>query len=685
MKKLLFFATFLVWLAVEVMGAAANVPFSMTKSGTERKILIETPLDITVADNLQLSLEWKCTFAEPVRYVVFAFQQNDTKREVFVYFGDSNAISYFMPDKWYKISIPVSELKPLSGDGLKAGDKLTFGRFWAESKEGNAVELSIRNLQFSQAENAPRILEREPAPIQVWPRQEPVCWPTKLAQFVVLELPETKVNGELNVGVTLPEKVQYVDAVTGSYPTVPNLSESVTPVAAVQNGNQLDLTLPNQDYSKQKRVWIPLLLDVQAEPGIHKLDISVHDAAGATVHQRSFKVKVYPELNRVSPKNSIVAVWYFTGLDSKFVPDFMRQLTAAGVNSFYSMEGEIVDGKTLTGTVADYAAKFKTQQGVAFFTGKMLEYYATHPLPPEAENVELSLQHFVDNPAAYKAALQGYLHYLTAGKPHQMVIYDAESGAIKRGKIVGDLTEYNRKKFSSFVHSDTVLTPEQILADYPDEWVQYHCDLSNLTARLTREAMDEDPALRNMALTVYSGYEYDEPPYRDMTRKNYGVDWKSMRNMNIQYAGAGYQGTMKELRHMDDVLSPLVKYIPAEVYIWNYESSQIGGFAPDRWKMRLMEAYLNSGMHGVSVWQAHVLDGSALVALSEFSRWAAELEALGFVRSEVHPDFEHAYNLFKLDSNEPTVLLLNTSGHVLPVPAELGGGSMTPFTSKIIQ
>jgi hypothetical protein len=134
-------------------------------------------------------------------------------------------------------------------------------------------------------------------------------------------------------------------------------------------------------------------------------------------------------------------------------------------------------------------------------------------------------------------------------------------------------------------------------------------------ATVLRELLDDK--FPDTTLGVYSGYEFDEPPFKDRTRKLYSVDWKSMANTGLDYGSAGYGGSMDQLQNTAKALQGKAVYMPAEMYLVNFLTKSSRTSSPEAWGMRLINAYLNSGMKGgLSIWYGNDLDGSALISIN---------------------------------------------------------------------
>ena len=527
----------------------------------------------------------------------------------------------------------------------------------------------------------------EPTPIKVWPRQERVNLPTNLEQFIFVEAPKLPVDGEFTIEMTLPENIAVKQFITGRSPAVPPGEISICPYEWQQNGNKVIMKFPDGEFPEKEKGYLSFSADVQTSPGEYQLDFKV-SADGKEIQSNSIPVKIYPELvNRTSDVMRLGA-WYYNGIAPKFIPAFIKQFTAAGVNAFYSMEGEVVNGKVEPKSIADYAKENGCETGVVFFSNWVVDYIKQKGLPEEFKDVEITTQSLIDNPEAFKYALKSYIDYTTAGKPYDVIIYDAETGAIKgNGKLAGDLSQYSLEKFSKQFNIDHTVTPEEILEKYQAEWIKYNCEQSNNIAALARELIDEEYPDR--LLKVYSGYEYDFDPYKDLTRRLYAVDWNSMADTFIDYAGAGYYGSRQDLFHTAEVLSGRTVYIPAEMYVENFLTKNIGDLSPEKWAMRLIEVFMNSGMRGMTYWYANDMDGAALIAVSEFTKFVLLVEDFA-LRGTLDPDAisvmpkTEADNVYVIrDTKQAMVVALNRSDKAKRIRLTLDDFKIKGYTSDL--
>ncbi|MEA4862649.1 MAG: hypothetical protein AB7F40_11675 [Victivallaceae bacterium] len=646
------------WLAALLAAAAVASGAEFEQTGDDRKIAVVGTLDETVSANSAVEFEWQAEFSRPPRYAAFGFTRKKST-EVFVFYGSDNALSVFESNKWYTTRLPLTALKPLSGAEVKPGDTLSGFNFWIENSPGSRVTLRVKNLRFFEQTGLEPRIDAEPDPIQVWPRMNPI-YLTDGEQLLFVELPRLNLDGVLQLRLS---GVEVTGCPDGTAPALPpdNLTAYPDKIESA-DGTSL-LTFPARDYSAMASIWIPLAV----RPGANHRELKIEAVEnGSPLRTRTLAVEY------VEPKGATaevpVAVWYFTGLEPKYVPLFVDALARAGVNSFYAMEGELADGSIRQNTVHDYARSRGFTVGVAFFTSKMMDYYNNHPVTPECAKLPKSLRCWADHPAAYKAALRQYLLHLSGGKPEDVVVYDAETGAFKPDRIAGDLSDYALAEFGRQYCGGKTPTP----ADLPKmrkEWIEFNCRLSSDVARLSAEAVRE--LWPEAKFKVYSGYQYDSGPRKGLTRERYAVDWPDMARQGIDWAGAGYQGSMEELAHMASIMGGEAKFIPAEAYLWGFDVRQSGGFAPHRFKVRLARAFLNSGLHGISIWQAHALDASALEAIAGFTRFAAKAERFEGGTVE-HPEgLPDVYILRKGD--ETALAAINPTGRPVEYRFRLSG------------
>jgi hypothetical protein len=81
--------------------------------------------------------------------------------------------------------------------------------------------------------------------------------------------------------------------------------------------------------------------------------------------------------------------------------------------------------------------------------------------------------------------------------------------------------------------ADTEITPEQLLAEYRDRWVDFRCGQNATMAGHLKRMFDK--ADRPIEFSVYSGFQSKR------TKEHYGVDW-AMLAPHLDWGIAGYGG-----------------------------------------------------------------------------------------------------------------------------------------------
>ncbi|MDD4818420.1 MAG: hypothetical protein PHI85_10685 [Victivallaceae bacterium] len=515
--------------------------------------------------------------------------------------------------------------------------------------------------------------------INVWPRHSQVNMPTKLKQFMFVEVPHQSDNGPFTLNIKFPPEITLLGTFSGVSPAVP--VRPLKPEEFKQDGTKAVLNFPGGEFKPEGAGWLSLYIDVNTPVGEYPMSMEAVAADGKLLSKGSFTVKIYPELVNRTIKSMPIIAYYYTGIDEDYVAPFLEQMKACGVNALHSMSGEWTWAGAVPGkTVAGEAPQYGIEAGVIFFSKEIADY--------AQKNIgqEYTLQRLIDEPEKLTAALKGYIDHATAGKPHQAIIYDAEAGSVRADHVEGDLSEYSRAKFSREVGADHTLTAEEIFDNHRDAWMWFNCRQTNSIAAAARSMIDE--YYPGVLFYIYSGYEYDFGAEKDMSRRSYSVDWNSAADTLPDYAGAGYYGTRDDLRHTNEVLDGRTTFIPADMYLENFLHE---GAAPttDQWKMRLIRTFMNSGMRGMALWYSAVMDGSALIAVSEFVRFVELVEdfALRGHLDEnaitVTPKSE-AENVYVIrDSRQAKVVLLNSGNRPKTFSLTLNDFKIKGYTSDI--
>ena len=523
--------------------------------------------------------------------------------------------------------------------------------------------------------NSASAAEAVSEPFRVWPRHEPVCWPTGLEQFVFVELPNSGEKAETILRLTLPENCRVTALPRGNAPSLPAEPDSVFPTAWQQTGCIAEFRLPADAFGNALKKFLTLSVDVQAKTGSFALGFE-YLIKGKSLRKGELPVRIYPALSGKQSKLVTVAAYSYPGLRAEYLPVFMEMFRQAGVNAFYQMRGE---NPELKSTVADFTRKYGMKAGLVFFIHHIREH------SPGAK----SLAELLDSPEEFKELIRKFFRDKLGNKPYDCVIYDAEAGGLRNGKIQGDTSPHALEVFRKFANipANTELSVEVIRARYSREWVAYICDQSNRFSRLMREFLDaEYPDFRYEA---YSGYELDDGPMKNRTRELYGTDWKTMAATGIDCATAGYHGSMDQIRHTATAVRGKAPYAPAEMYVENFSSSKISGRLPEPWAMRLIRAYMNGDRQGLMLWYANDMDGAALIAVDRLTKFIALVEEFA-VKGKLDPEAvtvrpeAEAENVFVLRrGGNALIVALNNSDVEKMLRLNLNGFRVSGFTGEL--
>ncbi len=212
------------------------------------------------------------------------------------------------------------------------------------------------------------------------------------------------------------------------------------------------------------------------------------------------------------------------------------------------------------------------------------------------------------------------------------------------------------------VPDDAELTPETLLAEFRDRWVDFRCAQNAAAAAILQEAVHSvDPALE---FSVYSGYQSTR------TKEHYGVDWALMQP-NIDMAIAGYGGSEESVRATLAAMAGK-PFMGGEMwYLTHRDDSRP---TPDMrtWCNRLLRKFVQSGCTGVLIWHLAPMEGGSFYATSEATALIARYE--DWLREEQRCDAKVAvagipvsdWAAFERDG-KTLVLLLNFADELKPV------------------
>ncbi len=536
--------------------------------------------------------------------------------------------------------------------------------------------------------------------IKWWPRLTPAAMPTGLSQLAILEFSPEAADGDApaELELTLPDGVSYLGSPTAWInPNRPNVhalpfpERTAVAEKAGQTGNILRMSFAAGNFGKKPQTFLPMLLDVNAAPGSYKVKAAIKSGDARRVEELA--LEVLPPLDP-TPCVKPLIVWDYPGVDEPYLPVIINSFTTAGFNRFYIAREELPNRKSST----DFQQRFKTAQGIAFSMDGVAQYYNDRPLPDGMSTVPAEKPDcgwMVDHPEESRRLIVEFLKFMTAGKPFQYAIMDCERGAFKMNgkKIVGDLTEYNRKRFAEYAGLAQTPTADEITEKYRKQWIDYSCILTREYAAMFASAMRD--AIPNCKYEIYSGYQYAD----NTTRQNYAMDWQGMTEVGMDAAGAGYFGSRKEVESTVEAIAP-TPLIPAEMYMENFNTPGIP--APrlniDNFAFRLIQVYLWSGCGGMQIWHGGVLTGAGLTAINRFKSFvnataeitdgAERIPTDDLLTTTPRPAAENIYCFRKNGKTNAIVLNPTATTAVIRIAPEAKGGKrltlkMAPFSYRI--
>ena len=218
------------------------------------------------------------------------------------------------------------------------------------------------------------------------------------------------------------------------------------------------------------------------------------------------------------------------------------------------------------------------------------------------------------------------------------------------------------------VPDDADLTPEMLLDEYRDRWVDFRCRQNADAAKILQAAVHSiDPELE---FSVYSGYQSLR------TREHYGVDWALMQP-NIDIAIAGYGGSEEAVRDTLEAMDGK-PFMGGEMWYLSHRHDERPTPDPDTWCNRLLRKYVQSGCTGVLIWHLAPMEGGSFHATSEATAFIAEHE--DWLREDQRADEKVTVDgiptsdwaAFERDG-QIMVLLLNFGDETTPVTVTVEG------------
>lgn len=218
--------------------------------------------------------------------------------------------------------------------------------------------------------------------------------------------------------------------------------------------------------------------------------------------------------------------------------------------------------------------------------------------------------------------------------------------------------------------ADTPLTPELLLTEYRDRWVDFRCTQNAEMAGVLKAIFAR--AQRPVEFSVYSGFQSRR------TMEHYGVDWSKLAP-HLDLAIAGYGGTAETVAATVAVLgeTPLMGG-----EMWYLSPRDDANAAPRMatWRNRLLRKFVESGCVGVLIWYLPTMEGGAFYGTSEAAEIIARYE--DWFRPEARCDERvrvegipaRDWAAFERDGRV-LVLLLSFADEITPVTVTVDGAA----------
>ena len=172
--------------------------------------------------------------------------------------------------------------------------------------------------------------------------------------------------------------------------------------------------------------------------------------------------------------------------------------------------------------------------------------------------------------------------------------------------------------FRQYAHiaDDETITPDTLLAEHRDAWVDFRCMQNAQMAGILRDIVHK--ADRPVEFSLYSGYQSKR------TKEHYGVDWAMMAD-KLDFAIAGYGGDKASIESTVAALgsTPLMG---GEMWYLSHRDDERPAPSMQTWRNRLLRQFVTSSCKGCLIWWLPPMDGGAFYATSEAAEIIAKYE-----------------------------------------------------------
>jgi hypothetical protein len=223
------------------------------------------------------------------------------------------------------------------------------------------------------------------------------------------------------------------------------------------------------------------------------------------------------------------------------------------------------------------------------------------------------------------------------------------------------------REFAS-IGADVEVTPETLLNEHRDAWVDFRCTQNAEMAGILRDMVHK--ADRPVEFSLYSGFQSLR------TKEHYGVNWELMAD-NLDFGIAGYGGSEESITATVEAMGD-TPFMGGEM--WYLSHRDDGRPAPrmETWRNRILRQYVTSSCKGCLIWWLASMDGGAFYATSEATAIIAEYEDY-FIHEQrcdekVRVEGVEGRNWAAFEKDGSTlVLLMNFANEALSASVTVGG------------
>lgn len=387
-----------------------------------------------------------------------------------------------------------------------------------------------------------------------------------------------------------------------------------------------------------KRARLSLLLRPDREMPLGPTPVDVRLSTPDAAHewpQSTLEMTILPPLHSAVPRRTRIGAFIYTGYENpayrEAIVDLCRQ---SGMNELLRMHPWPVSDE---GQIALFRSRGGRAGAVHISSGKQAvldRFPEARRRGPNGKPVEDEMSYCwaLENHEAVIRFLADFFRRQNTPKRYDIFIDDIEERALHKGVAYGDLhspATMRRFRKQAGIAEDVELTPEIIVREYPQEWVDFRCWESTQWAKLVSQAVRRaDPSA---VCGYYSGYhnaaaKADRTGQPLGTRAGYSTDWELLGQAGfLDFGSAGYFGQHRELTDTRRALGD-VPFVPGEMFIENFLRLNWQLPSASYFTRRLMWAMLTGGGHGVYVWYLQVLDAAGYAAIDTVAYVASQTE-----------------------------------------------------------